>query len=165
MNFLDFFVQRKVYLITLAKNDLCQVVFMVSSVTGIAKEKQTEKTPETNPTESNQVVVDDGGQGPSGRQDGASAEDDSKIYPGVAFWIALRTHECMLQKLENMFVNMFQSCGFTIYHCKVRKDDKYSSFEVALGAGFKLLPFHKRNDNYANLTSSISNMGKESLIG
>ena len=52
---------------------------MVSSVTGIAKEKQTEKTPETNPTESNQVVVDDGGQGPSGRQDGASAEDDSKI--------------------------------------------------------------------------------------
>ena len=112
---------------------------MVSSVTGIAKEKKTDKAPESNPTESNQVVVDDGGQGTSALPDGASAEeDDSKVYPGVAFWIALRTHECMLQKLENMFVNMFQSCGFSIYHCKVRKDDKYSSFEVALGAGFKL---------------------------
>ena len=45
--------------------------------------------------------------------------DSTKIRPGVAFWIAIQTHECMLRKLEGMFVNMFLACGFAVYHCKV----------------------------------------------
>ena len=45
--------------------------------------------------------------------------DESKIKPGVAFWIAVETHECMLPTLENMFMNMFLACGFTINDCKV----------------------------------------------
>ena len=45
--------------------------------------------------------------------------DESKVKPGVAFWIAVETHECMLPTLENMFMNMFLACGFTINDCKV----------------------------------------------
>ena len=96
------------------------MAFVVTAVTGLEKEAPKKQTPDSS---------DATGQGDEPAnvttEETQSADvqpnETSKVRPGVAFWIAIKTHDCMLQKLEGMFVNMFLACGFSVYHCKVIK--------------------------------------------
>ena len=99
---------------------------MVSAVTGIARDQKQASVPAAGTDDSSPNAAT-GGDPPSdnaaahadGDADGDADARPSKMRPGVAFWIAVRTHDCMLKKLETMFVNMFMACGFSIYQCKV----------------------------------------------
>ena len=46
-------------------------------------------------------------------------ESERKTYPGVVFWIASRVLNCETQKLENKYMHLFSTAGFSIYDCKV----------------------------------------------
>lgn len=92
-----------------------KVAFIVSSVTAMAKEKKNKKKPDDS----------QGSQDPNPTQDdeSGSSQESDRVLPGVAFWIACKTPSCMLRRLESLFINMFQSCGFDVYTCKVIRSD------------------------------------------
>ena len=96
---------------------------MVSAVTGIARDKKREVSATSADDSSANAAIggDPSTDNAASHADGDADGDASpcKMRPGVAFWIAVRTHDCMLKKLETMFVNMFMACGFSIYQCKV----------------------------------------------
>ena len=85
---------------------------MVTAVTGIDKPK---KKPQ--PLEEGLEQGEDRHDEEVGEQHPKDPID--KCLPGVSFWIAIRTHSCMLPTLERSFVNLFHSVGLTIYDCKV----------------------------------------------
>lgn len=92
----------------------------MTAVTGIQKEEPKLDSSVSNSVsgDGNSADGDNSTESPVEVMDG-HPNDSSKVRPGVAFWIAIQTHECMLRKLEGMFVNMFLACGFSVYHCKV----------------------------------------------
>lgn len=47
------------------------------------------------------------------------AEDDDKVYPGVAIWAAFSVPVCLIPQKETELLAVLQTCGFSILECKV----------------------------------------------
>ena len=94
------------------------MAFVVTAVTGLQKEPPKKSISDTTdaPVQGDNSTTENSEESTSTE---AQPTDLTKVRPGVAFWIAVQTHECMLRQLEGMFVNMFLACGFSVYHCKV----------------------------------------------
>ena len=85
---------------------------LVTSVTGVTKPKCKRQSEE------------DGGEGGEEEvapteEDNAREEAEERALPGLTFWICVRTHTCMVATFETQLLNMFHTCGFSLYQCAV----------------------------------------------
>ena len=79
----------------------------------MAKPKPKKKKPEED---------DDGEEEEAPEEENNAAEEaDDRALPGLSFWICLRTHSCMVASFENQLINMFHTCGFSLYQCSVSR--------------------------------------------
>jgi hypothetical protein len=87
--------------------------FVVSSVTGIVEPKGKKRK-----LSSEETNVGDQAEEGSGDKD-EEEEDDGKLYPGIALWMAYSVPDCLVGKVQNNIMQMIQACGLSPIQCKV----------------------------------------------